>query len=112
MITHQARKALHLYFNHLAEELNNAGLNIRTTMKGKWDIPWSGATIKEIMWKPIQRKVFKKESTNDLTSKEIDTIFNVISQALGTRFGIILEFPSLETLLEKMEKEKNEKKKM
>lgn len=97
--TDQQNKALHLFFTQLAEELNSAGLDMRKTLKPEVDIPWSGKTIKEYLWRPIMKAQLGKESTTELTTKEIDLVFDTINRHLGEKFGIHLDFPSIETLM-------------
>lgn len=86
-------------FTQLAEELNDAGLDMRKTLKPTVDIPWNGKTIKEYLWRPIQKAQLGKESTTELTTKEIDLIFETILRHLGDKFGVSLEFPSIESLM-------------
>jgi hypothetical protein len=40
-----------------------------------------------------------KESTTELTTKEIDLVFDTINKHLGEQFGIHIDFPSIETLM-------------
>jgi len=98
--TIQQNKALHLFYAHLAEELNNAGLDMRKTLKPEIDIPWSPQTIKEYLWRPIQIAQLGKRSTTDLNTDEIDKIFDTINRHLGEKFGLNVEFPSIESLME------------
>jgi hypothetical protein len=97
--TNKQNKALHLMFTHLAQELNDAGLDMRKTLKPGVDIPWNGKTIKDYLWRPIQKAQLGKESTTELTTKEIDQVFEVICRHLGEKFGITIEFPSIESLI-------------
>ncbi|MFA6989754.1 MAG: hypothetical protein WC197_06775 [Candidatus Gastranaerophilaceae bacterium] len=89
--------ALHLFFTLLAEELNNAGLDMRKTLKQEVEIPWSPQTIKEYLWRPIQIAAIKKQSTIDLNSNEVDIVWNILNRHLGEKFGIYVPFPSEET---------------
>jgi hypothetical protein len=97
--TTQQNKALHLFFTHLAEELNNAGLDMRKTLKPEVSIPWSSKTVKEYLWRPIQKAQLGKESTKDLETVEIDKVFETLTRHLGEKFGLELEFPSIEAKL-------------
>lgn len=102
--TEQQNKALHLFFTQLAQELNDHGLDMRKTLKPGVDIPWDSKTIKEYLWRPIQIAQLKKESTKELTTTEIDKVFNTLTRHLGEKFGLELSFPSLDTLMEKIDK--------
>ena len=95
--SNQANKALHLFFTLLADELNNAGLDMRKTLKPGIDIPWSANTIKEYLWRPIQISQLQKQSTTELTTSELTQVYDVLNRHLGERFGLFVPFPSYET---------------
>ena len=91
--------ALHLYFENLAETLNSAGLDMKKVLKPEIDIPWSKETVKEYLWKPIQNAQLGKKSTTELTTKEIDKVFDTINRHLGEKLGVHTDFPSIEDIL-------------
>lgn len=97
--TLRQNRALHLMFQHLANDLNEAGFDMKKTLKPEIDIPWNKETVKEYIWRPVQKAQLQKDSTKDLTTKEIDEVFSTLSRYLGEKLGISLEFPSIETLL-------------
>jgi hypothetical protein len=97
--TETQNKALHLYFTQLAETLNEAGLDMRKTLKPEIEIPWSGKSIKEYLWRPIMKAQLQKDSTKDLTTKEIDLVFDTINRHIAEKFGLHLDFPSIESLM-------------
>ena len=98
--TVQQNKALHVMFELLAKELNNNGLDMRKTLKPGVEIPWSKASVKEYLWRPIQKAQVNKDSTTDLTTKEVDEIFETINRHIGEKFGIHVPFPSIEDIME------------
>ena len=97
--TESQNKALHLYFTQLAEMLNDAGLDMRKVLKPSISIPWTSQTIKENLWKPIMKIQTGKSSTTEMTTKDIDEVYDVINRHLGEQFGITVEFPSQESLI-------------
>ncbi len=97
--TLQQNRALHLYFTLLADELNSAGYDMRKTLKPSVDIPWNGKSVKEYLWRPIMKAQLGKESTTEMTTKDIDTIFDTINRHLGEKFGLTLMFPSIESIM-------------
>ena len=101
--TKSQNKSLHLYFTQLAELLNDSGLDMKKTLKPEIDIPWSGKSIKEFLFRPIMKAQLQKDSTTELTTKEIDQVVDVINRHLGEKFGITLGFPGLDSLLFKKE---------
>jgi len=91
--TSQQNRALHKYFELLAEELNDAGLDVKEVLKPSVDIEWTGELIKEYIWRPVQFAQLKKKSTTQLTTSEIDQIYEIITRHLGQKFGLFVEFP-------------------
>lgn len=100
--TTKQNKALHLFFEQLADELNDAGLDMRRTLKPGVDIPWSQRSVKEYLWRPIQEAQLGKKSTTELSTQEIDRVLQTITRHLGQRFGIRVEFPSIATAIDKL----------
>ena len=89
--------SLHLWFSELAEMLNQAGLDMRVVLKPEIAIPWSAKSVKEMLWRPVQKVQLGKESTTALTTQEIDKVYEVLARHLGEKFGVQpSEFPSIE----------------
>lgn len=91
--------ALHLMFEHLAQELNEAGFDMKKTLKQEVEIAWNKDMVKEYLWRPIQKAQLGKKSTTELTTKEIDKVFDTLTRHLGQKLGIEIMFPSIETLM-------------
>lgn len=107
--TVQQNKALHVLFELLASELNERGLDMRRTLKETIDIPWSRASVKEYLWKPVQKAQLDKQSTTELTTKEIDQVFDTLNRFIGEKFSFHVGFPSIEDIiLDIQAKEKND----
>jgi len=109
--TNQQNKALHVLFGLYAQTLNEAGLDMRKTLKPEVDIPWSGATVKEYLWRPVQIAQLNKKSTTELTTVEIDKVFDTLNKYLGEKHGLHTPFPSVEELIIMQEGERIEKSK-
>lgn len=97
--TKQQNKALHVLFNLMAGTLNAAGLDMRKTLKPGVEIPWTGPSVKEYLWRPIQTAQLNKKSTTELTTVEIDQVFDTINKHMGEKFGLHVAFPSIEEVL-------------
>ena len=98
--------SLHLYFELLAEELNGSGLDMKKVLKPSIDISWSKQNIKEYLWRPIQFALLQNKSTRNLTTAEIDKVFDELNRHLGEKFGIHVAFPSIEQIAEMEVQEK------
>lgn len=101
--TVRQNKALHVLFGLLATTLNDNGLDMRKTLKPSVEIPWSAQGVKEYLWRPIQRAQTTKNSTTQLTTKEIDEIFDTLNKHLGEKFGVHIPFPSIEFIINQQE---------
>lgn len=97
--TKQQNRALHVLFQLYANTLNEVGLDMRKTLKPEINIPWSGNSVKEFLWRPIQKAQLNKESTTELTTVEIDQIFDTINKHMGERFGLYTPFPSIDEII-------------
>lgn len=97
--TTQQNKALHLYFQIVADVLNDAGLDMRKTLKPGIEIPWTKDAIKDYLWRPIQMSYLRKRSTTELTTRDIDKIYDILNRHLAEKFHIYEPFPSLDELI-------------
>ncbi len=87
-------RALHLYFEHLAHELNSAGYNIQKLLSHAVELDWDKDTVKELLWRPIQVALINKKSTTNLDKvSEIDLVWEHINRFLSEK-GIHVPFPS------------------
>lgn len=87
-------RALHKYFELLADELNGAGLEMRKVLKPSVEIPWDKESVKSFLWKPIQFAQIQKDSTTDLTTAEVNKIYETLNRHLGEKLGVHVPFPS------------------
>ena len=87
-------RAMHKYFDLLGSELNAAGYDMRKFLDPGIDIPWNAGTIKDNVWRPVQRAVVHKESTAKLKTHEVNEVYNVLSRHISQNYGIYVPFPS------------------
>lgn len=50
-----------------------------------------------------------KRSTTEMTTTDIDKVFDTIARHLGTKFGLTIEFPSIDTIINKMRQNEQNK---
>ena len=91
-------RSLHLMFKQLAELLNTYGLKCDDKIIDI-DVPWSAVSVKENIWRPVQKAFSGKESTTELSTTDIDDIFKVIINSVSQRTGENLQWPSVESLI-------------
>lgn len=59
--TGQQNRAAHKGFEILADALNASGKDMRVVLKPEINIPWTKASVKEYLFKPIMRAMFQTE---------------------------------------------------
>ena len=90
-------RALHLFYDWIAEMLNDAGLDMRKTLREDIEISWTPLMVKEYLWRPVQKIKLQKKSTTELTTVEIDIVAEDLIRYLNTKFpglDLSVEFPS------------------
>ncbi len=96
--TGRQNRALHRYFQLLADELNAGGFSVKLVLKEKVDIDWTPELCKEALWRPAQKVILKKESTKELgKSEDITKVYDHLTRHLGEKFGVFVEWPHYET---------------
>lgn len=85
-------KSLHLYFKMVADMLNYQNISIAMTIKP--DIKWTGDTVKELLWNPIQKAATNKSSSTKLNKDEITKVYDILNKLTGEKFGFNIDFPN------------------
>ncbi len=85
--------SLHLYFTKLAKALNDSGQDMRRVISEEIDIPWSDYTVKEHLWRGLQKAMTNKDSTTELETDEVSKIYDTLSRHLSVKRGISVAFP-------------------
>ena len=91
-ISKQQIKSLHLWFRLVSEYLNDVGATFEII---GIECRYTEAVIKD-MFKQIAKVLFEVDSSRDLTSKQMNEIFEYISKHLSEKTGDYIEFPSIE----------------
>ena len=87
-------RAIHLFCRLLAEALNDAGFDVRRTMKADFEVPWNETLVKELIWRPVQIAMLNKKSTTQLNKMEVSDIYEVINQNIASKHAVHVPFPS------------------
>ena len=103
--TSQQNRALHLYFEHVANALIDVGFDycyVNPVSSEIIRIPFTKDLVKEYIWRPIQETMFQIESTTQLTTPMINDMLGVLSLWLGEKNKEV-SFPNrLDQLIENM----------
>ena len=105
--TIQQNKALHVYFTLIANALESAGYDVQSVITKIMKIPWSPPLVKELLWKRAQKAHLDKGSTTELTTRDIDKVYDIVNRFLSEGFHITEPFPSIEEIIRRQEAEKD-----
>jgi len=90
--------ALHLYCQHMAEALNDAGHDFRVLVKDDIDVPWSPELVKDYLWRPVQKAITGQDSTTKPERSQYSEIYEVINRHVSGKLGIFIPWPSKDTI--------------
>ena len=91
-------RCIHLYCGQLGDALNDAGYDMKKTLKPAAEIPWTPDNAKDHLWRPIQEAVLGKKSTTKLLTTECSEVYDVLSRHISNTKGIYVPWPSIETM--------------
>lgn len=97
--TVQQNNALHLWFQQLADALNEKGITAQQIFSRPVENFWTPEIVKEI-WRKVQKAMFGKRSTTQLfKTGEIDKVYDVLNKLISERTNgevVVPPFPSYE----------------
>jgi hypothetical protein len=88
--TAKQNASLHLWLRQVSEVLNDAGLDIRATLKEDFNIPWTEYAAKELLWRPIQEILTGEQSSTKISTIEPSVIVDIIVRHIGEKHGVEL----------------------
>ena len=99
-ISDQQRKAIYVYCNLLAKAFNKAGIMRRLILPGGMEIEtsWSKESVKDDIWRELQKALCGSESVNDLEPREVNEIYKHINRDVAAPQGVHVPFPRWEDL--------------
>jgi len=93
--TPQQNKCLHSYLGQIATELNEAGYDFKQVVK--LPVTFTTDNMKEYLFKPVMSLMFPDiESTTDLTTKQLQEVYEVFNAAIADRFSVSGDWPNYE----------------
>lgn len=87
-------------FSKLADMLNDAGYDVMKVLRHDVEIPWTEHLVKDLLWKQLQKAMYDKSSTTELSSGEMQVVYDVLNRYMGEKFKIHCPWPSLDALIE------------
>jgi len=91
--TNQQNASLWLFFQHLSDQLNEQGLEVKEMIT--MDIWWTKERVHDLLWIPFQKAKYGTTSTKDLNKiGQIDEIHTDLMRNLGEKKGVEwIDFP-------------------
>jgi hypothetical protein len=86
--TNAQNRALHLFCRLLSKTLNDAGLDQRTVLKETVEIPWNEESVKESLFKPVEKAMFGHDSTTEADTTDYSKVHEVLVRHLADKFGV------------------------
>lgn len=82
--TTKQNASMHLWFRRISERMNAHGVSFKSFFRKDFDLPWDkdGMMFKYNVWRPLQKISLDKEKTRDLSTDEVQVIYNMISDRL------------------------------
>lgn len=98
--TIKQNSTLHLWLTHIADELNDHGLDMQVVLAKRHGIMWTPEAVKECLFKVLAKAMFNKDSTTQLSTKEFTQVTNMLRDVLARDYGVNVEVPSLASMQE------------
>ena len=90
--------SMHLYFQHTADSLNDAGHDFRVLVDDKIDVPWTPELVKSYLWVPVQKAITGHESTTKPEKQQYSEIYEVLNRHISGKLGIFIPWPSKDSI--------------
>ena len=91
--SNQQNNSLHKGLRNLAESLSDAGLDMKKVLKPEVEIPWTAESAKEFLFNPVARIMFDGKTSSELTTTEIQEVWDVLNRHTGEKFGVTVPWP-------------------
>lgn len=85
-------RSLHVWFAQSSQALRDGGYTLKQVLASIPEIEMTPVAMKEI-WRQIQIVMVGKESTRDLTTKELQEVWEVVNREILLKRGIAIPFP-------------------
>lgn len=97
--TNQQSKSLHKLFTDVANEMLAQGIERRTVIEDLegYTCPIDAEFMKSV-WRAIQFTQTGKKSTTELSSAEVDKVYDTFNRFLSEQYAIHVPFPSMQSL--------------
>ncbi len=104
--TDPQNRSLHKWATLMADDLNDAGMDQRVVMeqfKDGFDVPWTMEAVKHV-FRTVAKAMYDVDSTAELTTKQMQSVYEVVDARLSEITGIRHEWPSEDSMIQQSRK--------
>ena len=87
-------RSIHLWFEQVEQAAAEEGLTFDQIVMESVELPVTKELMKEL-WKAVQYKLYGTDSTKEMTTDQVDKIFDVLNKHLGQVAGIYVPYPDI-----------------
>ena len=87
----------HLWFQHISDELNSAGLEMQVVLAKRQGILWTAESVKECLFKVLAKAMYQVDSTTKLTKEQHTKVAEMLADVIARDYGVTVDYPSQET---------------
>jgi hypothetical protein len=91
--TLRMNRAFHLWLSLSAQALRDGGFTLKQILESIPEVEMTPVAMKEI-WRQIQVTMTGKTSTVELTTKELQEVWEIVNREILLKRGIVIPFPS------------------
>ena len=92
----QQMKSIHLWLGQVARKMSESGIDMKTifdSMRNGFQVEPTKELLKESLWRPMQQAVLDVSSTRELSSSDVNAIYERLNSFFNREFGIRIPFP-------------------
>ena len=91
--TPKQNRAYWKYLRSLADDLNDAGIDFKTSVR--LPVRFTAENMHEYMFTPVMQSLYPdKQSTTELSTVEMQEVYDTFNAAVGQRVGVSRDWPS------------------
>jgi hypothetical protein len=92
--TAKQQAAIEVFCRNVSQEFNVNNITVQVIAEiAKRGIDWTQVSVKEIIWRNMQRHLTGKESSKDLNTKEVGQVYEHINKYVLSEAGVYVPWP-------------------
>jgi len=101
--TSSQNRSLHVFVRWISQALNEAGISMTEFYKEGADMMWTPDSVKDHIWRVVQKAAYGKDSSAKLTTAEHSRVVTEVQQIVS-RKGVLVNYPNEQDLINNIDK--------